>query len=144
MANQIISAALAYILIPFWGLAGAVVVIVLNPFIGATASGCLLFFTYPNRFCLYNRKTMFQCTIVFSVSVIPLLLIQHGTGFYQWFPEGRVGNLIAAGVLGLASVVTIGVASSFLNIKEFQSGQQLLANRVKNLFRHRVGVGQGE
>jgi len=143
VANQSISAVVAYFLIPAWGLAGAVAIAIGNPILGAIASGCLLKFTHSNRFTIYDRKTIYQCLALFLLTAVPLLCVQHLTGFYQLFPNSRIGNVISTGILACVSIVAMGVIARVLKVEEFQSGQRMVTNRLKNLLNGSFGLKRG-
>ena len=131
--NQIVNATIAYFLIPWFGLPGAVGTVLIAPCLSTLASGFLLRRTRPERFAVYDRTTILQCLTIFSVSVIPWILLQHGTGFYSWFPESRLGNLAACVFLFVAASLTMVAVIRWLKMSEFQSFQLMLANRFNSL-----------
>lgn len=131
--NQIINALLAYFLIPQFGLFGAVGIVMIAPCLSMLASATLLRLTRPERFAIYDRTTIVQCLIIFFVSVIPWILLQHGTNFYSWFPESRLGNLATCIFLFVVASLTMVTVIRWLKMSEFQSFQRMLAGRINTL-----------
>ena len=133
VVNQIVNATLAYFMIPWFGLLGAVGVVMMAPCWSALTSGILLRVTRPERFAVYDRTTVVQCLTIFFVSVTPWILLQHGTNFYSWFPDSRLGSLAACIFLFVAASLTMVAVIRWLKMSEFESFQSILVNRVNSL-----------
>jgi len=133
IANQIIGTLLAYFLIPAWGLFGVMTLVLGNAVLVAFASGCLLKWTRPDSLAVYDKKTLSQCSILFGVTVLPLLLLQHGTNFYQWLPNSTLGHSAAAVILGSVAVAVLGITAHLLGVAELRSGMNLVQRKLKGM-----------
>ena len=133
IANQIINTVFAYYIIPAWGLSGVITLMLGSAVLITFSSGCLLNWKRPESLSLYDRKTLVQCATLFAVGVFPLLMLQHGTNFYHWLPNSRLGHLAAATILGTAVVILMVFTAHFLKVAELRSGINMAQRKLKGL-----------
>jgi len=133
IANQIISIALAYYLIPLWGLFGVIFVLIAAVVFSAVASGTLLRRTYRERLAIYDWTTVKQCCILFGITVPLLLLLQHATGFYQVLPNSLIGHVLAAAILGSLAMGIMVTLAHFLGVTEFRAAMSRLQRSMTGL-----------
>ena len=118
---QVISAFMAYYLIPIWGLAGAVVVAVANPVMMTAVSGLLLRTKAASAYCTYRKRDIAKCAIVVAVAVTPSILLQTYLGRSglmavsdRWIDFALASVCLASSLL---FALVIGLA---LKVEEFQ------------------------
>ena len=133
IANQIAGALLAYFLIPAWGINGVITLLLGGAILIAFGSGCLLKWKRPESLAFYDQKTLIQCAVLFAVSVVPLLLLQHRTNFYQWLPDSTPGHFLTASLLGSFALALMGVTAYLFGITELHSGLQMVQRKLKEL-----------
>ena len=134
MLAQIFSAVMAYFLIPIWGLPGAIGVTIVAVLLTTTASALLLKAKRPSAFSLYEAEDLLKCVGLFVISAVPLLLLQYGTNFFQWLPQGRWGDFMAASGLTVFCCFAILVSSYLLKISEIKNAVTLAHRKVITRF----------
>jgi len=131
MAVQVISAIVAYFVIPPLGLPGAIGVIIAGSILSSVACALLLKTKRPSAFSLYQATDLLKCGVMFVIVVLPLLLLQHCTNFHQWFPAGRSGDFLAAcGLAVLCGLATL-ASSHLLKINEIKDGFSLALRKAQ-------------
>ena len=131
IVTQIITAVLAYNLIPHFGLPGAVGVVIGATTLSMFASGLLLLNKNSKAFALYEVSDLGKCLVLFCVTAIPSLLVQHWSPFYDLFPATRLGYFLTCSILGLVGCFTILIAAHFLRIHEIRSTVETTIRRLQ-------------
>jgi putative peptidoglycan lipid II flippase len=133
MLVQVVCAGLSYVLIPYFGLSGAVGVVVANSALMAIASGCLLRNKQSASFAIYEFSHAAKCLTLLVLATIPLLYLLFGTDVIASFdlPSGRWGDFLTSMALCSVAVVIAGIVALVLKIEEFQFGLQLASRFFK-------------